>query len=65
MTRKDYDILAGAMRSACPEKHWDPNKMAQWEVTINRLVDALAADNPRFKQGLFIAACKPVWMFKV
>jgi len=57
MTRKDYRLIAAAIKNSKPEVHWDPNKMAQWVVTVNRVTDALASDNAAFKPTLFLNAC--------
>ena len=50
MTKKDYVLLATALREA---KITDDTLLA---VTY-AVSDALKADNPRFNEALFIAAC--------
>ena len=57
MTRKDYILIADALKASRPEPHWDPNKESQWCVTFNRLVDRLVEDNPRFDLKIFKEAC--------
>ena len=57
MTRKDYRLIAAAIKDSKPNDHWDPNKMAQWVVTCNRIAEALASDNSAFKNGVFLEAC--------
>jgi hypothetical protein len=57
MTRKDYILIAEALKAARPLPHWDRNKEAQWVVTFSRLADRLIEDNPRFDFNTFKKAC--------
>lgn len=62
MTRKDYQLIADAMRNAST-----PAALVQRDADCYRqqhtkdchaLADALARDNPRFDRGSFLAACE-------
>lgn len=55
MTRKDYILLAAAIR-ACRFDGMDPVRAAIHADYANRVSDALAQDNPRFDRGRFLAA---------
>lgn len=57
MTRKDYIIVADALKASKPADHWDANKKAQWIVSLNRLCEHFLKDNARFNRGLFLKAC--------
>jgi CRISPR/Cas system-associated protein Cas10 (large subunit of type III CRISPR-Cas system) len=68
MTRKDYETIAAAFRSAnyyfsssmffgVGEKE-SAEKKAALNYTANQLADRIAADHPKFDRARFIAACK-------
>lgn len=48
MTRKDYELLAGAVRGMPAEVR---------EHAAPRLADVLAGDNARFDRAVWLAAC--------
>lgn len=50
MSRKDYEALAAAIRAA-KDVPGDP-----YRAVVDNLLDALAADNPRFDRERFLAA---------
>lgn len=52
MTRKDYYLIANAVRLASIER--DPNTR---DAIAQRLAIVLAGDNPQFKPALFLEAC--------
>jgi len=56
MTRKDYEVLARAMRRAEP---WKPTagERTVWVAACCCLSDTLMALNPRFNPGKFLDAC--------
>lgn len=62
MTRKDYILIAAAIRETLltdPETGIvlpDREAAATHRVAL-RLADTLAADNPRFDRALFLRAC--------
>jgi hypothetical protein len=66
MTRKDYELIAGAMRAAnvyfssamMPSADESEMKRAAINYAANQLADRLAEDNPRFDRARFIEACK-------
>lgn len=47
MTRKDYVLLAAALRNAQPPEP-EPIERAAWLRTVYSVADALMRDNPRF-----------------
>lgn len=56
MTRKDYQLIAGAFNSAKPENDEGP-QWRQWAHTTHKVITTLAADNPRFDRAKFLEAC--------
>jgi hypothetical protein len=58
MTRKDYRLIAEALRDARHgDSHRDrPDCSDQFERVVDTLVNAFEADNERFDRGLFYAA---------
>lgn len=53
MTRKDYELIAAAIRRASDAPGYaERNKFVSME-----LADALYRDNPRFDRSRFLAAC--------
>lgn len=60
MTRKDYVMLAAALKSVQPQSFlvnepWA--HIAQHMRDVEALADALASDNPRFERQRFLTAC--------
>ena len=56
MTRKDYIILAQALKERKPKKSW-VNKYVQWTQDVWAIKCALAKDNPLFVPTKFLDAC--------
>lgn len=54
MTRKDYKLIARALRLAFEEQ---PSAVDFYVEVVERLSAALAADNSRFDVARFEAAC--------
>jgi len=66
MTKKDYIALALALKAKKPVyagdmKHMDytyhSEAYGMWKDCVIAVVEALAADNPKFSKGKFVAAC--------
>lgn len=61
MTRKDYVLIAGALRSTRPPVDLMPNDgpaaFTAWADTVSSVTVALAFDNPDFNQEVFLEAC--------
>ena len=57
MTRRDYELIAAALKSEKPQAHWSANKMIQWQLDCAAIAGALASTNPRFNRNRFLAAC--------
>jgi len=66
MTKKDYEALASAFIRTKPLFIGDMESQAylhhsfeygMWKDCVIAVVEALAADNPKFSKGKFIAAC--------
>lgn len=58
MTRKDYILIANALRSEKPSENWNLNKMVQWELDVKAIATAFATDNPRFNREHFLAVVR-------
>ncbi len=60
MTRKDYQLIAEALRKARPIEQGDEVSRAvaraQHRVAVSYITGALAGDNPRFDEGKFLDA---------
>lgn len=56
MTRKDYELIAAAIKATKPPSHHQAADQ-QHEWTASTLADALGRDNPRFDRERFIKAC--------
>ncbi len=58
MTRKDYIVLAEALRSTKPSvtSSWQHDE--QWELDVVAIAEALKRDNPRMNYDKFFTACK-------
>jgi hypothetical protein len=54
MTRKDYRLIAEALRRSPYRK----DSFFQWEATVGSIADAMAKDNPRFDRRKFLEACE-------
>ena len=54
MTRKDYKLIAKALREAVLHHHLDTNTLS---VAISWLAFTLKEDNPRFDRRKFRDAC--------
>ena len=55
MTKKDYERIAEVFAA---DKPADMDRgYTWWPGLVNRLADALAADNPRFARAWFLKAC--------
>lgn len=64
MTRKDYILIAAALREAVWEAETGrpgyvplQETRAVMAIVNGRMADALANDNPRFDRARFLAAC--------
>jgi hypothetical protein len=61
MTRKDYELIAGALNDQKPYFHQNPDKWGEYQHCFlacrDAIADALAADNPRFDRDKFLKAC--------
>lgn len=53
MTRKDYVVIAEAIRKASQA----PGYAERNAFVAHAIADALAADNPRFDRARFLSAC--------
>lgn len=58
MTKKDYELVAKAMRIAKPLAT-DPDLLENhnWRFTVSRLIDEFKQDNPKFQPKKFAHAC--------
>lgn len=54
MTRKDYIALAEALHEA----HEESGLSTGWALTVDKIANVLAADNPRFDRERFVRACQ-------
>lgn len=61
MTRKDYVLIAAALRDTllinCPTTEYLAGAQAAYASVTGRVADAMAKDNPRFQRGKFLVAC--------
>jgi len=55
MTKKDYILLAGAMRRTRPVDQ-EPRSSVQWQMDLDEIIQTLYEENPRFNRERFIAA---------
>ena len=53
MTRKDYELIAAAIRRVGTQ----PEHYESADYIICELIDAFKADNPRFDMARFVKAC--------
>lgn len=60
MTRKDYVLIAAALRDTalieCPNFDYLAGVKAGHASAVHRVCDAMAKDNPRFDRARFLAA---------
>ncbi|MDE2098488.1 MAG: hypothetical protein KGL39_14640 [Patescibacteria group bacterium] len=60
MTRKDYILLAAALKPRTAHNPTDPDTCAGWHMgvsaCIHAIADALASDNPLFDRARFLKA---------
>lgn len=57
MTRKDYEMVAKAIKRQVDRGILDPNECDILEDLALELAGEFAADNPRFDTKRFLAAC--------
>lgn len=68
MTRKDFQLIADAIRQAKPtakihdgstqtDRDFSYAANVQWSYTVNRISEALQSTNDRFDTELFLKAC--------
>ena len=60
MTRKDYILIAAAIRTALEDIIREANRgvlLPQFETLADAIAKALASDNPRFDRERFLKAC--------
>ena len=60
MTRKDYILIAAALRRAIdpfPTVLENSAATCTWLQTVRHVADALARDNPQFNRAKFLTAC--------
>lgn len=64
MTRRDYEMLAGAIRDSRPwnadANPYAPGPVA-WLATAYTLAQRLMRENPRFDAGRFMSDCGASW----
>ena len=53
MTKKDYAVLAGALKEAKPDS---PESVEGWKRVVSEILFALSKENPRFEPIKFLAA---------
>jgi hypothetical protein len=61
MSRKDYELIADAMRQSKPDSTKSSKSISddllQWRKSVDALCNKLAANNPRFLSKQFKEAC--------
>lgn len=57
MTRKDYQLIARALRAVRPMFN-DKEKHIQWSMCVEMLAIELLQENPRFDKHIFRKACE-------
>lgn len=64
MSRKDFELIARAIRKTRPEGYGNASNVQltraqiyQWNGVVNELTDAFSADNPRFDRVKFMVDC--------
>ena len=56
MSKKDYVLIAAALRESCDDTA-PYAAQRQWRADVTSIQIALAADNPRFDCERFLIAC--------
>ena len=56
MTRKDFQLIADAMREAFPGREIS-DAYVTWATACHKLANGLETTNPRFDRSRFLAAC--------
>lgn len=54
MTRKDYRVVAEALRMARPDKETEPGRYYQWQLDRLVVANELRIHYSNFKRGVFI-----------
>ena len=59
MTRKDYIVIADAMKETTTYSNWkrEVSVRLAHALTCNTLAEHLRKDNPRFNRMIFLTAC--------
>ena len=62
MTKKDYELIAGALRSGFMAQPPSPmgsevNIYDNYRIIVGSMANALEQDNPRFNKTIFYDAC--------
>lgn len=57
MTRKDFQLIADAIREARTNAKGDPYMLHGVDLASHALTNALASSNARFDANRFLAAC--------
>jgi hypothetical protein len=58
MTRKDFILIANALRECRPASAPTSPEWQQWAQCVRCMANALGADNARFERTRFIAYCE-------
>lgn len=59
MTRKDYEVIAMALRVSAPIGMPATVEFEVWAGVVETMADALAQENARFNRGRFLESCLP------
>lgn len=54
MTRKDYRVVASALRITRPDKDTAPGRYSQWEADRRLIANELRQNYSNFKRDVFI-----------
>jgi hypothetical protein len=57
LQHRHFAVIAAALRESKPMSHWDANKHAQWQSTVNSFIAACRRSNPRFDYSRCLDAC--------
>lgn len=60
LQHRHFCLIAAALRDSKPATNWDPNKLAQWQSTVNSFVAVCRRSNGRFDPERFTDACNHV-----
>ena len=58
MTRKDYEVIASALRESRPKEGTDIMLRRQWQNTVKSITKKLREGNPRFDEDTFKKAVR-------